>query len=68
MRVLKKCYDFSQINSLLLIPKEEPASTLDVTSIYNTVMENDLVWFSDKLELKNSEMLEYKTSGTEYFN
>ncbi len=68
MRVFKKCYDFSQKNSILLMPIKEPSFTLEGTSINNTVVENDKIWSSIRLDIKNSEMLEYCTSGFEFFN
>ena len=51
-----------------MMPKQFPSSTLRGTSIYNTVVENDQIWSSGELEMENSEMLEYKTSGFEFFN
>ncbi len=45
IRVLKKCYDFSKENSILLIPISA-SSTYDDYSIYNTVIENNICWKS----------------------
>jgi len=44
MRVLKKCFNFSQKYPILLMPKRDPYSTFKETSIFNTVLENDLIW------------------------
>jgi len=45
IRVLKKCYDFSKGNSILLVPFKE-SSKKGNSSIYNTVIENDKYWES----------------------
>lgn len=49
IRVLKKYYDFSKENSILLIPISA-SSTYDDYSIYNTVIENDICWKNFLLE------------------
>ena len=57
IRVLKKCYDFSKENSILLVPFKE-SSKKGNSSIYNTVIENDKYWESNRSK-SNVEILEY---------
>jgi hypothetical protein len=57
IRVLKKCYDFSKENSILLVPFKE-SSKKGNSSIYNTVIENDKFWESNRSK-SNVEILEY---------
>ena len=40
MRVLKKCYEFSKLNSLLLVPIKAPSSYQDLISINKAKNEN----------------------------
>ena len=57
IRVLKKCFDFSKENSILLVPFKE-SSKKGNSSIYNTVIENDKYWESNRSK-SNVEILEY---------
>ena len=57
IRVLKKCYDFSKEHSILLVPFKE-SSKKGNSSIYNTVIENDKYWESNRSK-SNVEILEY---------
>ncbi len=47
MRVLKKCYDFWNLNSLILVPIRASAASDDKHSIYYTVIDNDNYWESN---------------------
>lgn len=47
MRVLKKCYDFGKLNSLVLVPIRVSSVSDDKHSIYNTVIDNDNYWESN---------------------